>query len=120
MAGWIKVPLGTEVRLGPGSIVLDGDPAPSSPTERGTAASPFSAHVYRGFVAKRSPISAMVRSCTSLANDCRALSHEYFRKCAIFLKDFQFHFRPSHTENILFERKINYYFRHLVTALCYQ
>jgi len=27
-ADWIKVPLGTEVGLGPGHIVLDGDPAP--------------------------------------------------------------------------------------------
>ena len=25
---WIKMPLGTEVGLGPGHIVLDGDPAP--------------------------------------------------------------------------------------------
>jgi len=25
--GWIKMPLGTEVGLGPGYIVLDGDPA---------------------------------------------------------------------------------------------
>ena len=27
-AGWIKVPLGTEVELDPSDIVLDGDPAP--------------------------------------------------------------------------------------------
>jgi len=26
--GWIKMPLGVEVGLGPGHIVLDGDPAP--------------------------------------------------------------------------------------------
>jgi len=26
-AGWIKIPLATEVGLGPGDIVLDGDPA---------------------------------------------------------------------------------------------
>jgi len=31
--GWIKMPLSTEVGLGPGDIVLDGDQAP--PTERG-------------------------------------------------------------------------------------
>ena len=37
--GWIKMPLGTEVDLGPGHIVLDGDP--SCPTERGTAAPVF-------------------------------------------------------------------------------
>ena len=29
MAGWIKMPLGTEVGLGSGSFVLDRDPAPS-------------------------------------------------------------------------------------------
>jgi len=27
MDGWIKMPLGREVGLGPGHIVLDGDPA---------------------------------------------------------------------------------------------
>jgi len=27
-AGWIKMPLGTEIGLDPGHIVLDGDPAP--------------------------------------------------------------------------------------------
>jgi len=51
--GWIKMPLGTEVGLGPGDIVLDGDPAPpwkgaqQLPTFR-----PMS------IVAKRLPISA--------------------------------------------------------------
>ena len=44
-AGWIRIPLGTEVGLGAGDTVLDGDPDPSS-TERGTAA--LSAHVYCG------------------------------------------------------------------------
>ena len=34
-AGWMNTPLGTEVDLGPGHIVLDGDPPP--PCERGTA-----------------------------------------------------------------------------------
>ena len=27
-AGWIKVALGKEIDLGPGDLVLDGDPAP--------------------------------------------------------------------------------------------
>jgi len=27
VAGWIKMPLGIEVNLGPGDFVLDGDPA---------------------------------------------------------------------------------------------
>ena len=33
MAGWIKIPLGMEVALGPGDFVLDGDPAP--PPQKG-------------------------------------------------------------------------------------
>ena len=33
--GWIKMRLGIEVGLGPGHIVLDGDPA--LPAQRGTA-----------------------------------------------------------------------------------
>jgi len=37
-AGWIKMPLGTEVSLGPGHIMLDGDPAP--PPHRDIAAPP--------------------------------------------------------------------------------
>ena len=45
-AGWIKMPLHTEVNLGPGDVVLDGVPALR---ERGTAAStPLFAHVYCG------------------------------------------------------------------------
>jgi len=43
------MPLGMEVGLGPGDIVLDGDPVPPSP--KGGGAEPpskFSAHVYCG------------------------------------------------------------------------
>jgi len=36
--GWIKMPLGMEVGLGPGHIVFDGD---SAAPERGTAAPTF-------------------------------------------------------------------------------
>ena len=76
--GWIRVPRGTEVGLGPCDIVLDRDPAPQKgaqqppivycvyccqtaaewikmplgktqfPRERGTAVPQFSAHVYCG------------------------------------------------------------------------
>jgi len=42
-AGWIKMPLGTEVDLGPGDTVLDRDPAP----QKGHNPK-FSAHVYCG------------------------------------------------------------------------
>jgi len=46
MAGLIKMPLGTDVCLGPSDIVLDGDPAPAPPKK---GHSPhFSAYVYCG------------------------------------------------------------------------
>jgi len=51
-AGWIKLPLGTQVGLGLDHIVLDGDP---DPLQRGTAPQ-SSAHVYRVH-SKRWPIS---------------------------------------------------------------
>jgi len=43
-AGWIKMPLDIEVGLGPGDIVLDGEPAPLR--QNGGRATPpqFSAH----------------------------------------------------------------------------
>jgi len=44
-AGWIKMALGMEVGLGPGHIVLDGDPA--TLPKKGTEPQ-FSAHFYCG------------------------------------------------------------------------
>jgi len=54
VGAWIKMPLGTEVGLGPVHIVLDGNPAP--PKKKGGIAAP----TFRPMpiVAKRSPISA--------------------------------------------------------------
>ena len=43
--GRIKIKLGTEVGLGPGHTMLDGDPAP--PTERGTATPTFEIYGHR-------------------------------------------------------------------------
>ena len=43
-AGWMKTPLGTEVDLGTGHIVLDRVPAPA----KGAQHPLFSAHVYCG------------------------------------------------------------------------
>jgi len=43
---WIKVLLGTEVGLGPGDIVLDGDPVPLP--KKGHSSPHFLAHVYCG------------------------------------------------------------------------
>jgi len=51
---WIKMPLGMEVGLGPGHIVLDGDPAP--PPRKGHG-SPPPTFRFMSIVAKRSPIS---------------------------------------------------------------
>jgi len=39
------MPLGREIGLGPGDIVLDGDPAPLS---KGAQSAQFSVHVYCG------------------------------------------------------------------------
>ena len=42
MAEWFKVPFSMKVSLGPGNIVLDGDPAPpAQKKERGTSAPPL-------------------------------------------------------------------------------
>jgi len=39
MAGWIKMPLGMEISLGPGNFVLDEDPDP--PPQKGGKAPNF-------------------------------------------------------------------------------
>ena len=59
--GWIKMQLGTEVGLGPGHIVLDGDPAPL-PKEHSSLPPHFSAH----FTLARSPISASAEHLLSM------------------------------------------------------
>ena len=41
--GWIKMKLGMQVGLGPGHIVLDGDP--TTPAKGGDSSPKFSAHV---------------------------------------------------------------------------
>jgi len=46
MAGWIKMPLGMEVGLGPGDFVLEEDPAPTP--QKGDRPPQFSAHVHCG------------------------------------------------------------------------
>ena len=46
MAGWIKMALGMEVGLGPGHIVLDGNPA--ALPKKGAELPQFSAHFYCG------------------------------------------------------------------------
>jgi len=72
------MPLGTEVGLGPGDIVLDGDPATA--VERGTAAPP---HTFRtmSIVVKRSPISAtaelLFEISQLLTKLCSTFKHEY-------------------------------------------
>ena len=48
MGGWIKMKLGTQVGLGPGHIVLGGDPAPPPPKGHSPQ---FSAHICCGQMA---------------------------------------------------------------------
>jgi len=45
MVGWIKMKLGIQVGIGPGHIVLGGDPAPPPPKGHSPQ---FSAHIYCG------------------------------------------------------------------------
>jgi len=47
MVGWIKTKLGTEVGLGPGHTVLDGDPAPTH--RKGHRSPPLSKFTGTGF-----------------------------------------------------------------------
>ena len=42
MAGWMKTPLGTEVDLRPGHIVLDGVPAPAKGAQQPASFRPMS------------------------------------------------------------------------------
>ena len=49
-----------EVDLGPGDIVLDGDPAAPSPQRKGHSRPQFSAHVYCGQTAGRLKVSKNV------------------------------------------------------------
>jgi len=63
MVGWIKMPLGTEMGLGPGHIVLNGNPAPLPPKK---GAQQFRNFRHISIVAKRSPISATAELLFSL------------------------------------------------------
>jgi len=91
MAKWIKMPLGTEVGLGPDDIVLDGDPAPpTGPTERGTEASTyFSAHCYCGQTVAHLSVgpNVLVNATASLHSpkmSCQQRSLFYKHKFSIF------------------------------------
>jgi len=68
MAGWMKTPLGTEVDLGSGHIVLDGVPAPAN----GALQSPLFG---RCLLWPRSPISATAELLLRIlsVNDCLIL-----------------------------------------------
>ena len=75
-ARWMKTPLGTEVDLGPGYIVLDGVPALR---ETGTAARIFSAHIYCGH---GRPSQLLLSSCSIFKDNGRR--HLGFLKNQIF------------------------------------
>jgi len=89
-AGCIKMPLGTEVCLGPGHIVLDGDPAP--PLLKGHSSHPplFSAHVYCGH---GHPSQLLLSSCYFCKNSLTASEvttlWRYRNECIIIINNVQ-------------------------------
>jgi len=90
--GWIKMPLGTEVGLGPGHV-LDGDP--STPTERGHSSPSFRS---MSIIAKRSPISATAEFLQQLVSDftCNLLYIPYPKAVAMIYKQFLMSFYKLH------------------------
>ena len=73
MAGWMKTPLGTEVDLGAGYIVLDGVPPPVKGAQQPPLFGPC-------LLWPRSPISARVRTIVIIGLSLRpivALSDDY-------------------------------------------
>jgi len=63
MAGWMKTPLGMEIDLGPGHIVLEGVPAPA----KGDSSPPLLAHVYCGH---GRPYQLLLSSCYLSVMSC--------------------------------------------------
>ena len=86
------MPLGTEVDLGPGHIVLDRDPAP--PPERGTAARSFRSI---SIVAKRSPISARPTAGRALVKICQRADRHTDTFITIIPISGSYHFYTSNT-----------------------
>ena len=81
-AGWMKTPLGTDVDLGPGHIVFDGDLAPPA---KGAQQPPplFSAHVCCDH-GRSSQL--LLSSCLFMAALCNRAGHIYFHPvvCSFF------------------------------------
>jgi len=76
MVGWIKMPLGKVVGLGPGHIVLDGEPAHHS------SPSPLSAHAYCGqMVAHLSNCWALVVFVWAYHFASKYNIHWFIKKC---------------------------------------
>jgi len=78
---WIKMPLGTEVGLGPGDIVLDGDPAP--PRKR--AQQPPPTFRSTSIAAKRSPILATAELLSTLFHRENIIHNKSPRKIQLHL-----------------------------------
>ena len=65
MDGWIRIPLGTEVDVGPGDIVLDGDTA----LARKGAQQPPPTFEHMSIVAGQSPCQQLLRCCYMILNE---------------------------------------------------
>ena len=68
------MPLGTEVGLGPGDIVLDGDPAPP---RKGAQPAPTFRPV--SIMAKRSPISATAELLLKVVRQFNTLAYHFVK-----------------------------------------
>jgi len=77
-AGWIRIPLDTQVGLGPGDIVLDGDLAPR---ERGTAPPPLFGPCLCGH---GRPSQLLLSSCSDFPEN--QLNKSYSLNCTKFVK----------------------------------
>jgi len=82
----IKMPLGTEVGLGPGGIVLDGGPAAS--TERGTAAPTFRPTLlWHGRPSQQLLISSLVAQLTAQCFRAHTQARPSAKNCSLAWAD---------------------------------
>ena len=102
-AGSIRIPLGTEVGLSPGDIVLDGDPAPSSQRKTGTPP-PLFGPCLLWPKAKRSPISATAELLLIYAVIHKKHQRSHFQQVTQLLHGYYISRESLTTRNVLWSR----------------
>jgi len=119
----MKTPLGTEVDLDPGRIVLDGDPDPPA---KGAQQPPFSTHVYCGH---GRPSQLLLKCCSIsstqlslLPTDLKLLllTDSFCRRLKTLLFGFSRILKTLRPVLTLFTRspKVNRFVRHLEDSDC--